>query len=552
MAPVNRGWQSYFLDRAVGWWIGLPWESSNFTIEEVRIPVGDDMHLVANVYRTSLTKPHGTMLVRTSYGIGPGLESLQVRLYAARGYNVLHAACRGTDASDGCELVPGKYEGVDGQATVAWMREQSWYTGSFAMVGSSYVGYTQWAIMANPPPDMKAAVASTAMADLGEFTWGAVGAMESHLICWADLMTATRRGLKPSLELVKAQPEALKPMYDGVPMVEAADKYLGSHFPEWLRVFMTDPESKTELSQSVDYSEALGRAELPILQTTGWDDSMIKIVTNQHGIMVEKGKPVSLTIGPWSHMGSGRSNIKEEFAFIERHLANRHGGKIREAVVRAYITGVNEWRDYTDWPPSGSTVKELYLGPEKALLSERPKGEQDGKSSFTFNPHEPTPSIGLPRPFDGVNPATYEDTTLASRSDVVTFTTEPLKHDLEVIGRPTIELYHTSDNPNVDILVRLSEVKPNGKSRRITDVYKRLDPNRGEEPLKLELMDCGHRFRKGMRVRVVVAGGAHPARIRNLGTGENPGTGREMREAVHTVHHAGVRMSKLCLPVFSS
>jgi putative CocE/NonD family hydrolase len=550
MAQVNRGWKSYFLDRAVGWWIGLPWESSNFTIEKVRIPIADDMHLVANVYRTSLSKPRATILVRTSYGIGPGLESLQVRFYAARGYNVLHVACRGTDPTDGCELVPGKYEGVDGQATVAWMREQTWYTGSFAMVGSSYVGYTQWAIMANPPLDMKAAVASTAMADLSEFTWGDVGALESHMICWADLMTATRRGLKPGLDLVKAQPENLKPIYDGAPMVEAAQKYFVTHFPYWLHGFMTDPESKSELCKSVNYSEALSRAEIPILQTTGWDDSMMQIVTNQHSIMVEKGKPVSLTIGPWSHMGSGRSNIKEEFVFIERHLANRHGAKSREATIRAYITGVNEWRDYTEWPPSGSAVKELYLGPGNRLLSEKSDGEA-GHSRFTFNPQEPTPSIGLPRPFDGVNPNTYEDTTLATRSDVLTFTTAPLQHDLEVIGRPTITLHHTSDNPNVDILIRVSEVKPNGKSRRITDVYKRLDPNRGGEPLKLELADCGHRFRKGMRVRVVIAGGAHPARIRNLGTGENPGTGREMREAVHTVHHSGVRVSKLSLPVFA-
>src|SRR5688572_31591978 len=140
MAPVKRGWQSFFLDRAIGWWSGLPWESSSFTIERVRIPAGDDVNLAADIYRSTLKKPHGTILIRTSYGLASLMAGLVPRLFAARGYHVLHAACRGTDPSDGCELVPGIYEGPDGQATVEWMREQPWYTGSFGMIGTSYVG----------------------------------------------------------------------------------------------------------------------------------------------------------------------------------------------------------------------------------------------------------------------------------------------------------------------------------------------------------------------------------------------------------------------------
>lgn len=547
--PVERGWINFLVDRLVGWWCGLPGESCSYTVESLRIPVGSHgaIQLAASLYRPTIASPHGTILVRTSYGIGPMMALGHARMFASRGYQVLLAACRGTDPSDGQEVVVGVYEAEDGLATVAWMREQPWYTGSFATYGGSYLGFTQWAILSDPPDDMKAAVISTGPHNFGAFTWGN-GAMESHILAWADLMTAPKRGVTPGISYIKQLPQTLKPLYDSVPLVGGIKEHFQGHAPPWLEEVVMDNNLSGSLSKSMNQREALHRAKLPILQVTGWNDSVMPMILDQHSILAERGIEAYLVIGPWSHLGAQRGvTIANAFGFIEMHLAGRGKG-FPTTPCRAFITGAEQWRDLQSWPPSPVSKQELHLAPGKGLSSQKPS-DQVSSSSFTFNPTEPTPPTGMPRPFDDMIPASYDDTSLAQRTDVVAFTSKPLDTDLEVCGQPFIELHHSSDNPNVDILVRLSEVNSKGKSRRISDVYKRLDPARGPGPLELHLKDCGHVFRRGSSIRVIVAGGAHPAYIRNLGTVEHPGTGSTTRPAVHTVHHSVGQMSKLVLPV---
>lgn len=547
MAPITRGWYDYFADRFIGWWCGLPWETSTFEIVGVRIPAGDGVSLVGEIYLTSLAKPRGTIMIRTAYGLGHGFDSLLPRLYATRGYNVLHAACRGTHPDDGCKLVPGIYEGVDGQATVTWMREQPWYTGSFGMTGGSYLGLTQWAILCDPPHDMKTAVINTGPADLGSFSTD-TGALNNHLVIWADLMAAAARGETIGPAWFKELPERLKPIFDTPPMQKALEEHFGADMPDWLGLCASDLKREDDIFRKMDYSQALERAKIPVLQTAGWDDAVLPQVLRQHGILAAHSDSTHLIIGPWQHLGLSIRAVDVGFRFMEEHLAGRTSTKARAEPIRVYVTGSKVWKNFARWPPAPVSHHFLYLGPERSLSEKGPTGLDDA-TSFTFDPREPTPAVALPRPFDGALPASYEDSSLATRSDVAVFTTKPLNADIEIVGTPMVELYHSSDNPHVDLLVRLSEVKPNGKSFRVSDVYQRLDPARDDQLLKLALTDCAHRFRKGSMIRVTVAGGAHPTMIRNLGTGEDPAAGERMEEAVHTIHHSESQMSRLSLPL---
>jgi predicted acyl esterase len=126
MAPQKRSLINLCVDRLVGWWCGLPRESCSYTVESLHIPVADQINLAANLYQPTIPKPYGTIIVRTFYGIGPLMALGHARMFASRGYQVLLAAYRGTDASDGHEPTLGFYKASDGLATVAWMREQPW------------------------------------------------------------------------------------------------------------------------------------------------------------------------------------------------------------------------------------------------------------------------------------------------------------------------------------------------------------------------------------------------------------------------------------------
>lgn len=137
MAPSTRGWLGYAADRLFTWHNSLPPMTCSYTMESMRIPIGNDLELAANLYQTLASPPSGTLLVRTPYGIDFAPSLGLARYFAARGYHVLLNACRGTSGSDG-ERDPGTYEVTDGLAVVQWMRNQPWYTGSFGTLGGEY------------------------------------------------------------------------------------------------------------------------------------------------------------------------------------------------------------------------------------------------------------------------------------------------------------------------------------------------------------------------------------------------------------------------------
>lgn len=96
--------------------------------------------------------------------------------------------------------------------------------------------------------------------------------------------------------------------------------------------------------------------------------------------------------------------------------------------------------------------------------------------------------------------------------------------------------------------MRISEVDREGHSHNVTEGYLRLDPARTGELVTVTLRDTAYRFAAGSRIRLLIAGGSHPRYARNLGTGENPGTGTELRPARHSIAHRRDGASRLLLP----
>ena len=68
-----------------------------------------------------------------------------------------------------------------------------------------------------------------------------------------------------------------------------------------------------------------------------------------------------------------------------------------------------------------------------------------------------------------------DNRNLESRADVLTFTSPPLSADADVIGRPVVEVVHTSDNPYADVFVRMCDVD---LSRSLRQLLRRDDPAR--------------------------------------------------------------------------
>ena len=99
----------------------------------------DGVDLVADHYRPLTSNPAGTLLVRTPYGRGYPVSTLFGGVHASRGYHVVVQSVRGTFGSGG-DFQPFTAEIADGADTAAWLRDQAWFTGSFATIGASYLG----------------------------------------------------------------------------------------------------------------------------------------------------------------------------------------------------------------------------------------------------------------------------------------------------------------------------------------------------------------------------------------------------------------------------
>jgi uncharacterized protein len=151
------------------------------------------------------------------------------------------------------------------------------------------------------------------------------------------------------------------------------------------------------------------------------------------------------------------------------------------------------------------------------------------------------------------NSGSQDNTAIEARADVLTFSTAPLTDRVEVAGVPVAELYLSSDNPYCDVFVRLCDVDERGRSRNLTDEILRCSPAEvvpGEiRRISLALTDISHVFRAGHRIRLQVAGGAHPRYARNLGTDADPLLGTRTAPVTHQVQHSARYPSALSLPV---
>ncbi len=536
--------------RAISRVMRMPAPTTEFSVHrDLRVPMRDGVELLADHYAPQTTNPAGTLLVRTPYPRAWPFTSLYGGIYAARGYHVIQQSVRGTLGSGG-EFEPIVNEAADGHDTAAWLRDQPWFTGTFATIGLSYLGFTQWALLADPPPELAAAVITVGPHDFHQVTWGRGAFALNDFLGWSDSMAHQDdpNGFRKVLRGFQAG-KIVAGVADQLPMGGAARKLLGDK-ATWYESWLAHSSPDAPYWEPRQMSAALDRADIPILLLSGWQDTFLDQTLTQYRRLRDRGATVAMTVGPWTHsqMTARAAGLvgRESLAWLDTHLAQRPAPA--RSRVRVEI-GHHGWVELPDWPPAATSDHVLYLGSAGGLVETLPAAS-DTAATFTFDPADPTPTVGgrLLSPTGGYR----DDTALAERADVLVFTGAALGADLTVLGTPVIELAHTCDNPHHDVFVRLSEVDANGRSRNVSDGFQRFFAGSGGsgEQVSIELDDIAYRFRAGSRIRVIIAGGSHPRFARNLGTDEPAITGETMATATHNVAlGAGSVTSRLVLPV---
>jgi uncharacterized protein len=508
----------------------LPPQRTFVAIErDVQVPMSDGTVLLADHYLPITSRPAATVLVRCPYGRGGPFGLLNAQLIAERGFHVLLQSCRGTFGSGG-QFEPMRGEISDGQDTVAWLRGQSWFDGRLATFGASYLGFVQWALALDPPPELAAAVVFVGPHDFSRTAYRN-GAFDLYnFLSWSDLIVHQER-VNPVSGMVRmvTADRRLRPALDRAPVRAGARDLLGTEAP-WFDTWLEHPQLTDPFWTPLQCGAALERISVPVLLIGGWQDIFLEQTVEQYWALAARGVTTRLIVGPWNHVdASTRSGpaFAESLAWLERYAGQDpapHDDAAAGHSVRVWVGGANEWRELPDWPPAGPGPQRWYLGPDGTLGLREPASDDVVRpASFRYDPADPTPSVGGATL--ALNAGVRDNRPVEQRPDVLVFSSEPLDEPVEVIGDVIAELHVTRDNPNADLFVRLCDVDAPGdarsRSRNVCDGIVRLT---GADPLtgnvRVSLIGAAHRFSPGHRLRLQVAGGAYPRFARNPGNGQ--------------------------------
>jgi putative CocE/NonD family hydrolase len=492
-----------------------------------------------------------TILVRTPYGRRgiPGLVNGLPSTFAYFGYQVVVQSTRGTFGSGG-EFDPLN-EADDGLATVAWMKRQPWFGGSFATYGASYLGYSSWAIAADAGPELKAMAMAVSASQFRDAAYvGKAFALESTLI-WSDMTARCGQplGLIPTGLLSPRR--VARAARSHRPPAELDALTTGTEVPFFQSLLVSDEPGAT-FWEKRDHRAAVRDITAPVSMVGGWYDVFLPWQVKDYLELRAAGRRPYLTIGPWWHADPRHAMVsfRESLDWFRAHLRGDFS-RVRANPVRLFITGAGEWRSFRDWPVPGIRPERWHLQPDRGLgASGPPRSDPD---TYRYDPADPTPALGGPSLMGSAKPV--DNRPLERRPDVLVFSGPALRSDLDIIGPVTADLFVRSDREHTDFVVRLCDVAPNGTSHNVCEGALRLRP--GDPPadadgvrgITVELWPAGHRFRRGHRVRVHVTSGAYPKLASNPGTGEPLGTATALAIAHQEVFHDPDRPSAIILPV---
>jgi predicted acyl esterase len=513
------------------------------------IPMRDGQRLSAYLYFPPGDGPWPALFEQRYADIRGASTRKTAADLAKNGYVVALVNYRGTHQSEGTWVgyrALGWGELKDGYDTCEWLATQRWCTGKVGTFGSSQGGYAQNFLAVTQPP---------------------------HLVCQYMVDTGLslfhegyRIGGTTRPERFKSLAASCRNPEDNARLLE-----------EWFRHPHYDDYWREE-----DCSLHFAKMNVPCFTIGSWYDFM-----NQGSIASFQGRqrqggPNSrgsqqLIIGPWLH---GRLNkghrvgdlvYPENAAWPERehmvrwfdhYLKCVDNGIESEPPVRYYVMGAvgeegapgNVWRTADDFPPKSAT-RPLFLHAGGVLSEESPE-KDGGSTSYVSDPRRPMqiPGTGFPGAKDA--------RAFEQQAEVRTFTTEPLAAPVEWTGRIRAELYVSSTAEDTDLLVRVSDVYPDGRSILICDYPWRARYREGldhevlltpGEPTKLAF-DVGwisQIFNRGHRIRVTIASTGAPLYE------PNPQTGRTLTiefpedavKAVNTIHHSEKLASRILAPL---
>jgi uncharacterized protein len=458
---------------------------------------------------------------------------------------------------------------TDAYDSIDWLtRNVKRNNGRVGMLGVSYPGWYVTMALIDPHPALRAASPQASPSDyfIGDdfFHFGAFRLGPS-----AELPYLLDFDPKQNARFPFDQIDTYEFFLDLGPLSNMNRRYLKGVSPTWDN-FMAHSVYDDYWKQGGTLPH-LTEVSVPTLNVVGWWDA-----ENLGGALdiYDRLEPMDqqnlnrIVVGPWSHGQWSRSPADSlgdyEFgsdtgAYYQREIEApffahylKDEGRLNLPEATMFQTGANEWKEYDVWPPRQKVrERRLYLQPAGALSFQPPAaGTRDSHARYLSDPAKPVPYskrpiMGFWSGLRGSKDPRFgragklwkvEDQRFVhDRPDVLSFVTDPLENEVEVVGRMAAHLFASTSGTDCDWVVKLIDVYPEKYSDKpemggfqlmiADDVIRGKFHQSFEKPVPLEpgevteftidLRTRNHLFRKGHRIMVQIQSTWFPLVDRN-------------------------------------
>lgn len=508
--------------------------------ETASMATRDGVNLTADIYRPVTTERLPVLLMRQPYGkaIASTVVYAHPKWYARQGYIVVIQDVRGRGDSEG-EFRLFESEIKDGYDTLEWTVNLEGCNGKVGMYGFSYQGMTQLYCAISQHSALKTICPVMIAYDLYS-DW----AYENDAFCyelnlaWAVQLSAETARLKGDLTAYKILYLASRnlPVYE-IPIIleEALRKYCPSNFYyQWL----SHPKNSDywhNLSPKTYFQDV----DLPMLHIGGWFDTYLRGTLNLYQEMSKKSQfQQSLIIGPWSHLPWGNTlgdryytalannNINEwQIAWFNKYLKGVENKDLFNKNIHFFQMGSNKWIKLDNYNQQKQII--FYLKSTGLANIRDDDGKLIGENSQNIARQEDIiihdfwrspSSLGG---HSSILSGSFERGKLDNRSDIITYTSDFLTEDLEIIGEIALEIYASADGKSFDLFTVVSQVFADGKVYNFSQGYIKVNENNPSQPINFKLQSTCIKIEKNTALRLSVSCASFPAYAVNLGDGNS-------------------------------
>lgn len=396
----------------------------------------------------------------------------------------------------------------DGYDSVEWLAKSPYTNGKIGTWGSSALGITQLLMAPSQPPHLKC-----------QYIIFAAASLYHH-------------GIYPGGQFLKNQAEGWLGLY----APDTGVLHYVSHRPFY-----------NEFWHQLNCVDIAHQVQVPAIHVGGWYDTFLGgtlegFTSRQNsGGKGAKGQQ-KLVIGPWTHYWPvvkdlGDFKVPEQgyappydispLAWFDYYLKGIQNDIPQLPNVMYYLMGPfdgspssgNVWKTTETWPVPAKVIP-FYLTAKKTLDR---INSVNGSLSYLYDPKHPIPTIGGNNLFLKSGPS--DQRPIEGRGDILVFTTEPLEKEMEVTGNLLAKLFVSTDQKDTDIVIRLTDVYPDGRSilvseglYRLATMCKSFKSNEVVE-IEINLGATALVFAKGHALRISVSSSSYPRFEKNMNVG---------------------------------